>query len=203
MTKRFHLTLLVFVFANCVRMVAQSNQPPMTNADVVRMVTAGLSEDTIVTAIQAATTTNFDTGTDALIGLRVQNVPDKVINTMLESHRKTNLAQQQVAAPAPRSVDDGSALIWSGVGVLGAGVMLEILSYTTLRNEAFACVFGSFGAYSCVNEYSTNKPVLFAGIGVAVLGGVLFDIGWNKRQRARPSISIGPRSVRVKQTFRF
>jgi hypothetical protein len=55
---------------------------PLTNADVVSMVKAGLEESTIVLAIQHGAT-EFDTAPQALITLKNQGVPQKVLDAML------------------------------------------------------------------------------------------------------------------------
>ena len=55
---------------------------PLTNADVVGMVKAGLEESTIVLAIQRGAT-GFDTAPQTLISLKNQGVPKKVLDAML------------------------------------------------------------------------------------------------------------------------
>ena len=57
---------------------------PVTNADVVRMVAAGLSDDVVVRAIRAAKATAFDISPNDLIDLRVQKVSDPVIKAMID-----------------------------------------------------------------------------------------------------------------------
>ena len=54
----------------------------LTNADVVNMVKAGLSADTIVMVIHDSAA-NFDTTADGLVALKKQGVPEKVIQEML------------------------------------------------------------------------------------------------------------------------
>jgi len=53
------------------------------NADIVKLVKAGLSAETIETKI-AASETDFDTSTDALVALAGEGVPDRVIRAMIE-----------------------------------------------------------------------------------------------------------------------
>lgn len=62
------------------------------NADIVKLVQAGLTAETIEAKI-AASQTDFDTSTDALVALAGAGVPDRVIRVMIE--------QDQVAPPAP------------------------------------------------------------------------------------------------------
>jgi hypothetical protein len=57
-------------------------EEPLTNADVVKLVKAGLSAETIEAKI-AGSATSFDTSTDALVALAEAGVPDRVIQVML------------------------------------------------------------------------------------------------------------------------
>jgi len=63
--------------------VAQaSGKPAMTNADVVKLVSAGLSAEIVSSSIRQASAHNFDLSVDSLIVLKKGNVPDAVISTM-------------------------------------------------------------------------------------------------------------------------
>src|ERR1035438_7114307 len=55
----------------------------LTNADIVHMQKAGLSEDIILSKI-ATSPTNFDTGTQELIQLRDAGVKNDIINAMVQ-----------------------------------------------------------------------------------------------------------------------
>lgn len=55
------------------------------NADVVKLVKAGLSAETIEARI-ASSETAFDTSTDALVALAGEGVPDRVIRAMIAQH---------------------------------------------------------------------------------------------------------------------
>ncbi|MFM9904877.1 MAG: hypothetical protein ACKVQJ_09945 [Pyrinomonadaceae bacterium] len=59
----------------------------MTNADVIKMVKAGLPDSTITAAIQQSPT-NFDISTDALIELKNQGVSSAVMGAMLQTKNK-------------------------------------------------------------------------------------------------------------------
>ena len=65
----------------------------LTNADVVKLVNAGLSPETIETKI-AATETKFDTSTDALVALANDGVPDRVIRAMITSGERASRPPQ-------------------------------------------------------------------------------------------------------------
>jgi hypothetical protein len=59
-------------------------QEVLTNQSVISMVKAGLSEDVIIAKIRASER-KFDTSTDALLKLKAEKVPDKVVEAMLGS----------------------------------------------------------------------------------------------------------------------
>lgn len=75
----------------------------LTNADVMKLVKAGLSPETIEAKI-AASATEFDTSTEALVALAESGVPDRVIRTMIGA-KPAPAAPASVravaAAPAP------------------------------------------------------------------------------------------------------
>jgi hypothetical protein len=56
-----------------------SAQTPLTNDEIVMMVKSRLSEGVILTAIETAPSTSFDTTPTGLLALRTGNVRDKVI----------------------------------------------------------------------------------------------------------------------------
>jgi hypothetical protein len=72
----------VFLFCGGASAIAQVNDQPMTNADVVKMVQSGMAEADILGAIQAATP-NFEISDDSVIALQAQKVPEKVILAMI------------------------------------------------------------------------------------------------------------------------
>ncbi len=61
----------------------------LTNQDIVAMVSAGISEDVILTKIRATSAsgsgaTSFDTSVDGLKALKAANVPDVIIKAMID-----------------------------------------------------------------------------------------------------------------------
>lgn len=74
---------LVFLFF---AVPAMAQQETLTNASVIAMVNAGLSQEIILAKIQS-TSTNFDLTASGLVGLRRSNVPDTVIRFMLDVSR--------------------------------------------------------------------------------------------------------------------
>lgn len=72
----------------------------LTNADIVRLVKAGLSPATIEAKI-AASDTKFDTSTDGLVALAEADVPDSVIRAMIEHTAVPPVPPTPPVAPAP------------------------------------------------------------------------------------------------------
>jgi hypothetical protein len=82
------------------------------NADIVKLVKAGLSAETIEAKI-ASSDADFDTSTDALVALAGEGVPDRVIRAMIEHDQVAPVppvppvppvAPMPPAPPAPPSV---------------------------------------------------------------------------------------------------
>ena len=67
----------------------QGQKPPLTNADVAKMVQAGLSESVIVATIQA-NPGNYDTSSDAMIKLKSAGVTDSEMKAMLATRQTAN-----------------------------------------------------------------------------------------------------------------
>jgi hypothetical protein len=61
---------------------AQGTRSVMTNSDVAQMAKAGISESTILLAIQKSST-DFDTSAQSLVDLKKQGVSDKLLDAML------------------------------------------------------------------------------------------------------------------------
>ena len=80
---------------------------PLTNADVIGMVKAGLAESTIILSIQHSST-GFDTSPQALISLHSQGVPQKVLDAMLTAESEKPTPTSVPAAPAPANSANGA-----------------------------------------------------------------------------------------------
>lgn len=118
---------------------AAREQPPMTNADVIRLSASGLSESIVLTSIRHAKRTSFDISPEALIKLKAARVSNAVISMMQE--RPSGHAEPTVPAKAanggevsnaePRKAESPSvapARLPGDVGVyiLVAGQMREV-----------------------------------------------------------------------------
>lgn len=89
---------------------ATSKAAALTNADVVKMVQLGLSEEVVVAKIKEANTVNFDTGINALEELKKDGVSADEITAML--HRKTAPEES-----SPAKVQDEKKVIVEVQGV--------------------------------------------------------------------------------------
>ena len=105
---------MLSVCAGVGRGQAAAQPKPLVNADIVKMVKAGLAEDTIVLAIQNKPS-SFDTSPEELIRLKEQGVSQAVLNAML------NASNPAPAAPAPSEpppaaqqtqADQGTSGVW-------------------------------------------------------------------------------------------
>jgi hypothetical protein len=80
--KRTLLSLMSVFIVVSASVLGAAQKQPLTNADVVKMVKAGLGGDVVIQAINAKDQ-DFDLSTDALIRLKESGVPDVVIQAMV------------------------------------------------------------------------------------------------------------------------
>ena len=91
--------LLAFLLALPVPFLAQvSNESALTNADIARMVKAGVPESIIVREIQMSRT-DFGTSPAALIELRKQGASEAVLGAVLDSRMGAGRVREPLAAP--------------------------------------------------------------------------------------------------------
>ena len=89
---------LVFVTST---VTAQNEKNAMTNAEVIQMVSGGLSEQVIITSIRQAPARDFDLTPAGLIALKKASVSDTVISVMQEvsaSAKSTSLERDRIPA---------------------------------------------------------------------------------------------------------
>ena len=96
------LFIVAFLMTSLLMTRSVDAQEVLTNQSVVEMVKAGLSERVIIAKIRNSPT-NFDTQTDALIALKKNGVPEKVIEAIMSPS-----APAAVAAPPASSAPAGS-----------------------------------------------------------------------------------------------
>lgn len=101
---RRHLSILLAGFLLCNGGIQA--QQALTNADVVKMVKAGLSADLIVATIKNAQVKNFDLSPDAVIKLKMAGVSDAVIAAMLGG----GVALEESEAAGEVTIPDGTEI---------------------------------------------------------------------------------------------
>lgn len=92
------LTLLAVLCSGAA--FTQQTAKALSNADVIRMMQAGLSDDLIVSAIQA-NPTQLDVSVDGLLALKKAGASDKVIAAVLASHKASGGSAALSAPTAP------------------------------------------------------------------------------------------------------
>jgi hypothetical protein len=94
---------LVMMLLWLVPAAALAQSTGITNADVIRMVEAGLSDEIVLASIAGAARTSFDTSTDGLIELKTAGLSDRVI-LAIQAHASESASSSPVpAATAPRA----------------------------------------------------------------------------------------------------
>lgn len=78
---------------------SKSAAKPLTNADIVGMLKAGLSQEIVIAKINASTC-DFDTSPNALTSLKTSNIPDAIILAMIKAHSGSTARQVQQTADA-------------------------------------------------------------------------------------------------------
>ena len=149
----------------------------LDNAEVERLVAAGLSPDLIVLKIER-TASQFDTSTDGLVALKKAGVPDKVIRAML---LKTEPAP--AATPAPSAEPAESAPLAAGAPPAAPppAAVCATLQFYTLGTDGMGWV----PSYVCVGKTSVSvdeQTIPFADVVVHCMsrppslefGGTLF-----------------------------
>lgn len=159
-------------------------QKELTNDDVVTMVKAGLSETAVVLAVQRGPA-KFDTTPAALIALKEQGVPAKVIEAMLGGGK-------EAATPAAKGVfyRVGEAE-WqrmeqiTSVEARAVGQLASIFTYG-IKETRVICVFRGAQAQ---RQFKERRPV-FRISGLGVSAGDVYIIALRKNPERR-DVEVG------------
>src|ERR1700736_5385021 len=81
-----------------------ATKPPLTNADIIKMVKASLSADVIMTAIDGAEKRAFDLAPDGLIALKSAGVPDAIIAVMQKTNKHPASPPPDAPTPPPSTL---------------------------------------------------------------------------------------------------
>lgn len=118
------LTVLFLI----VGLQGQSGKKPLTNADVVDMVQAGLSESTVILSIKNSGT-NFDTSPQALIELKKKGVSQGIMDAMLSAG-----GVAPGLGPVPTNNADGKALMAKVVNALGGEKNIDAVKSIRMKS---------------------------------------------------------------------
>ncbi|HVN76877.1 MAG TPA: hypothetical protein VMT19_11205 [Thermoanaerobaculaceae bacterium] len=99
-------TVLIVLAVALVSALAAAEQP-LTNADIVKLVKAGVSADVIIAKIQSSETA-FSTDTDSLVALANEKVPNPVIQAMMA---RTGAAPTATSAAPPAAQASPAATV--------------------------------------------------------------------------------------------
>jgi len=80
---------------------AEARAETLTNADVVKLVEAGLANDTINLKIRSAADSRFDTSTAGLAALAQAGVPDSVVRAMIKRSSSSSTSGTREASAPP------------------------------------------------------------------------------------------------------
>src|SRR4051794_23558393 len=158
--RRLIPTLLVLLTP----LLAVAAEPPLTNADVLKLVQAKLAPRVINQAITTAPTVAFSLGPNDLVALKTKGVPDEVISAMLDRATSSTPSTAAPAATAGSSVivhvvrggrQDWS--LWSRAAGDGAAVGVLLLSDAAVQSDR--------DALAAIEAYNTKEE------GVLVVGG--------------------------------
>jgi len=101
-------------------------QQDMDNAAVIKLLKAGLSDDLIVTTIEASPG-KYDTSADALVALRTAGADSKVISAVLMKSRPGPPPPPGVRRPLPEAPSKPAEPVWKApAGVDGVGIYFQV-----------------------------------------------------------------------------
>jgi len=123
-----HLALLIATLIACLLPKTSLGQPDqwVTNADVMKLVAAGVDDNTVIAVIEQARLQKFDVGPEALNALRASRVPETVITAM-----------QRISSPSPAAPSSPvpiSGQAYSLVGLTEDQLRTRLRAPTTILN---------------------------------------------------------------------
>jgi len=92
MTRILAIAFVVVLLAGCA--TPRPRPAPLTQADIISMVKAGLTDEDIMRRIDD-TRTVFRLSSEDVIRLRNDGVPDRIVNYMLDTYTRAAVAEQR------------------------------------------------------------------------------------------------------------
>ncbi len=143
---------------------------PLTDEDVIQMVSNGLPENVLIGSIPA-NEVNFDVSPSGLLTLKKANVSDKVIEAMLSAEAKKRDATHPVAAPVPASVNYAVA---PRTGAMGVPILNSPGSQAPIQLPKVTLVIGE---HKLPLQASSTEIANSKGKGGSKAGGILKGFG--------------------------
>jgi hypothetical protein len=149
---------------------SQLQTKPVSNDDVIQMVSLGIGDDVIIEKIRSATTTNFDTSIDGLKVLKAAKVSDAVPKAMISPHgelqrsgvvdqpvvKENTKASDQVHSSTTASCPEGTTRVIKAFGSSCEPTVTTPETHES-KNESSQAVSGPSAAYR------VGKLVLITG----------------------------------------
>ena len=180
----------------------QVTQKTLTNDDVIKMITGGLSETTIIQVIYKGPA-DFDTSPDALIKLKQNGASPRILEAMLSPASSTAGAPAKSEAAAGRGVFVQTASEWkrieevSSVEVRSVGHISSAVTFG-LKEQRVICVFRGEKAERQLNE---RRPVFrISGLGASARDVYIVSLRLNPDRR---DLEMGRQGLIKKMSFGF
>ncbi len=131
----------------------------LTNADVIGLASAGLSDDIIIAKIRRAASNNFDTSVSGLKTLKSAGVSGRVIRVMIDPTAPDSVSAPaaSVEPPAPPSENDPLSAHSPGIYVLAPGadgaVQLTKLQRVTAKQAKTSGMLASAMSYGIAKAH--------------------------------------------------
>src|SRR6266550_2368387 len=123
---RYFLACLCFALLSITAANSQVQPRPLSNKDVIEMVSIGLSDEVIIEKIRSVKLTNFDTNVEGLRVLKAARVSDAVLKAMI------NPRDSSTAIREGKGQLDGKALATRVVDSLGGLGRLQAIKSLSL-----------------------------------------------------------------------
>lgn len=162
----FFVAILCMLF-NCLIAIGQDAKKPLTNVDVVEMARAGLTDNTIILAIEKGPT-QFDTSAQTLIHLKNQGVSPRVLDAMIQAGTAAPATNQPTDTVRRTSVSDpmggGSAINLPATNVVlidgGTRTIMKYSSPQMRTNSMLGAVVNPFHKSRVRNALNGNHAQL-------------------------------------------
>ena len=116
------ITVLFVISLMTVAVWSQDQPKPLSNDDVIQMVSLGLSDDVIIEKIQSVSSTNFDICVEGLKALKAAGVKDPVLKAMINPHGSHGSGAARAGrvldeiATRFKTLQNGVVIVWSEFG---------------------------------------------------------------------------------------